>query len=138
MPDINRGTIPAGLKANLMRERMEDKATIANAGSLYVGGLTSTVFVDENGNNLSGYVTEELKPSSTVGLPLVSKGAGAKPAYEPINTVGISNKAVTKDKMGSGTIVTTAGNNDKMILEIAPSTTDPNILEIRYYSDPNQ
>lgn len=96
------GTIPFDplhpLTAKQMRKRMEDKATIANPGSMYTWG--------------SAGVTKEL-PLGLAGLPLVSNGDDHDLSYSPLTNVAFADGAVTKEKLGVGTIVQKNGNNKK-------------------------
>lgn len=125
-------TIPAGLRADLMRHRMEDKATITAIGGLYVGSTSPVNFYDENGNVISAYETELLAPG-TDKYPLVSNGTGQKPSYQQLTSAGIANGAITGDKLGEGTVVNSEGDSAKKTLEIYQSTSDVNILVIKYY-----
>ena len=125
-------TIPAGLKAKDMRERMEDKATITLTGSLYVGGPTAVTYY--NGANhtdpIDAVETVELF-AGAAGLPLVSNGVEEIPSYQAIGTDSIRDDAVTKDKLGNGTVVN--NSNTKKVLSIHPDSSDSKILVIEYY-----
>ncbi len=122
-------TIPGGLRADYMRKRMEDKATINVIGGLYVGSTSST---NLDGTSNTFYVTECLPPSATVGLPLVSNGQNTIPSYQQLNTGGIAPQAVTKAKLGNGTIAA-ADPDHKYTLDITKDSN--NVVTIHYYAE---
>ena len=122
-------TIPEGLRADYMRKRMEDKATITVPGGLYVGGTSSTAV-----NGTSFYPAVCLAPgSNSAGLPLVSNGPNAIPSYQQVNTGGIADQAVTLAKMGNGTVVA-ADSTKQYVLSVENDSNDANVLVIRYYA----
>ena len=126
-----RGTIPAGLRADYMRKRMEDKATIHVTGSLYVGGDTTIQLHEDNTNTtIDAQETVELVPGGA-GLPLVSKGSEQIPEYTTIKTAGIADAAITKAKLGNGAVINGNDDGNKKILKIE---TDGDVLTIRYYN----
>ena len=118
-------TIPDGLRADLMRARMEDKATITAIGGLYVGGTNPINYVGSGGSIIPAYETECLPPG-TSGYPLVSNGAGEKPSYKQVTNNGIEDEAVTGAKLGQGTIVALDGTK-KYVLDISASNRVLNI-----------
>ena len=62
MADKNENVIPAGLRADIMRKRMEDKNTLQNKGSLYIG--TGEKETDKDTNEIM-YKTEELQKGNS-------------------------------------------------------------------------
>ena len=128
-------TIPNGLRADHMRARMEDKASILHVGGLYVGGLASVTYVndeDDPSADITAYETIELYPTiNDIGLPLVSNGAGAIPSYRQIGASSLVNGTITKDKLSNGTIVNTG--NTKKVLNIHEDPNNSDILVIEFY-----
>ncbi len=125
-------TIPAGLRADHMRTRMEDKAVVQHAGGLLVGGTTSvTYYISENPSTTDHfYDTVELEPGAA-GTVLTSKGSGQIPEYKLISADSIADGAITANKLGNGTVLA-ADTMHKYALSVAPST-DVNILRINFY-----
>ena len=124
-------TIPAGLRADLMRNRMEDKATIQTTGSLYVGGTSPVTYYDEHGNPLSRFITEMLEPGDA-GKVLMSNGANTKPSYQTVGTNSIADNAVSYAKLGTGTIVP-SDSTHQYVLNVERDANDTNVLVIQYY-----
>lgn len=92
-------TIEAGLRADVMRKRMEDKNTLTTKGALYVGsGTSSTV----NGTVI--YNTQALTASGSTGYVLCSNGANQIPSYQRVGTNGIADGAITNDKIALNAI----------------------------------
>lgn len=120
-------TIPGGLRIDLMRERMEDKATINCIGGLYVGGTTRVTFNNGGSATVQAYATQCLAPG-TAGLPLVSNGSNAVPSYQKLTAVGIMDRAVTAAKLGAGTVVSSDGV--RKVLNIQGS--DDGVLTISF------
>lgn len=124
-------TIPAGLRADYMRQRMEDKATITTAGGLYVGGTTSTSYMNPDGSTTLAVETEQLPPGPE-GYPLVSNGPSTKPSYQQITSSMIANGSISKNKV-SGLVTTVDGQSTKT-LSIRQDPNDSNVLEIKFYT----
>ena len=128
--------IPAGLRADHMRERMEDKATIKHSGALYVGSKTPVTFIDdETGTRppIDAYETVELVPELVnMGLPLVSNGENEIPSYQPLGTIAIMDGAITSDKLGDGTVISDDPQQTRKRLSIHPKNGDSSILVIEY------
>lgn len=120
-------TIPAGLRADIMRQRMEDKNTITAPGGLYVGGSTSVTVGGE-----TFYPTVMLSPG-TAGYPLVSMGNTVTYAQLPSN--GIAPGAATAEKLGTGTIVTSSSSASRHILDVKPDTNDSHVLIIEFHAE---
>lgn len=125
-------TIPEGLRADYMRERMEDKATITAIGGLYIGGPTATYYHNNDGTMTPEcHETIVLAPApNSTGLPLVSNGPNAVPSYQQLGSIGIAPEAVTKAKLGNGTVASADGNH-KYVLDITKDSN--NIVTIHYY-----
>lgn len=127
-------TIPKGLRADYMRQRMEDKATITSAGGIYVGRTAITLHGDRNGNT-SGTITAyetDCQPLGGAGLPLVSNGtSGGWPylSYKALGTAGVADNAINYAKLGAGTVVS-PNNNKKKVFD---AYMDGDILIITYY-----
>lgn len=91
--------IPHGLRADLMRKHMENKNTLTQKGSLYIG--TGEEYA-ENSPDYFGtvhcYKTAELTPIDAIGKPLVSKGKvnNVQQGIEwgQVSALGIANQAV--------------------------------------------
>lgn len=101
-------TIPAGLRADLMRKRMEDKATMTAIGGIYMGSPTaSSDLTSTNYSDISGtvYETTCLVPGAS-GLPLVSNGLGQQVGYSQLTGAGIASGAITADKISDNAVTT--------------------------------
>lgn len=134
-------TIPAGLRSDLMRARMEDKATIQHTGSLYMGGSTPVVYKGISGGqvvDISGYATEELQPGPA-GYPLVSNGAGRPLSYQQIDVSTLGERIITRDKLGNGTVCMPSGYGAvKYFLDIMEDPADDEILLIKFYPEEDE
>lgn len=120
-------TIPAGLRADVMRQRMEDKNTIKVPGALYVGGPTSVTVGGE-----TFYPTVRLEPGPS-GWPLVSMGNTV--TYAQLPSRGIADGAVTAAKLGTGTIVASNSSASKHVLDIRPDANDSHVLIIEFHAE---
>ena len=116
--------IPAGLRADYMRQRMEDQTTINVQGGLYVGGDTLKTV-----NGVDFYPTKCVAPG-TAGYPLVSTGTTVE--YAQIKTGAIDDAAVTSAKLGTGTIVP-SDTTKKYTLDIRVDGNDSHVLIIEYH-----
>lgn len=125
--------IPAGLRADYMRKRMEDKATITVTGGLYVGGTTRTTYMNPNGITIPAVVTEQLPPGPS-GYPLVSNGAGNKPTYQQIVNNMILDHSISPTKIQSLVI---DANDVPHVLKVQVHPSNSAILQILYYPESN-
>lgn len=125
--------IPPGLRADHMRERMEDKATIQHTGGMYVGSTETFEYYDIEGDDPKiAYKTIELYPTdASRNLPLVSNGDGQIPSYQLLTAGGIADGAITRELLGSGTVICGTGSGKK-VLSIEEDQNDSNILVIRF------
>ncbi len=89
-------TIPTGLRADFMRKRIVDKATIKNIGSLYVGSGTNMDYGDVQGREIN-----ELPPGSA-GQILYSTSNGIE--YHTLTTNDFPDRTIGWNKLGSGAI----------------------------------
>ena len=128
-------TIPAGLRADHMRARMEDKATIQHTGGLYVGGTEQVTYYESEGDRpttITAYDTVELYPTdASRNLPLVSNGEGQIPSYQLLTAGGIADGAITRELLGKGTVICATASGKK-VLSIEEDQNDSNILVIRF------
>ena len=120
-------TIPAGLRADLMRQRMEDKNTITAPGGLYVGGPTRVTV-----GGVDFYPTIMLPPGPS-GWPLVSTGTTVD--YMQLPSHGIANGAATAEKLGTGTIVTSSSSASRHVLDVRPDANDSHVLIIEFHAE---
>lgn len=132
-------TIPAGLRSDYMRARMEDKATIKNIGGLYMGSTQAVTFkdADSSGNpqaDIHAYATRELVPGEA-GLPLVSNGLGRELSYRSIGLDAVGDKTITALKLGAGTLITSESETSRYVLDISEDPNDSNVLVIRFYPE---
>ena len=103
-------TIPEGLRADYMRQRMLDKATITSIGGLYFGSRYGETYQGES--LINGYRIAQLSPSaekyalSVRVLPYtpLTKGNIAL-EYRQIPEVGFVNGSITAAKIGDGGII---------------------------------
>lgn len=132
-------TIPAGLRADYMRARMEDKATIQHTGGLYMGSTQAVTYRDINNGTatvVNAYATKELEPG-TAGMPLISNGPGNELSYGPLTSSGIANNTITLNQLGNGTIGTNSGSNARYIFNISEDPDDDEVLVIEFYPESN-
>lgn len=92
--------IKTGLRADIMRTQMETKNSLTTKGSIYVGTGNKTTIAGED-----CYQTDRLNPSSTKGVPLVSKGLSSG------NYQGVEYAPVSSDGIGAQTVIGAAGTN---------------------------
>ena len=89
-------TIQNNLKANIMREHMEDKNTLNSKGSLYVGlGTTHSVsseIIQE---------TDKLSVGSNNQVLIADSSTSSGLKYGLIQAANISDEAITKEKINS-------------------------------------
>ena len=91
-------TISAGLRADVMRSMMEDKNTLSQKGSLYVGsGTTTTV------GGVTIYNTQALNPGSADTV-LCSTGTSSIPQYKKLTADNLANGCITNVKIADGAI----------------------------------
>lgn len=122
--------IEAGLRADIMRERIEDKNSLTKKGDLYVGtGKSKTV------QDSKIYETGTLSiPSGCEGYPLV---------VDSTSPYGLTYKKIQASGLGNilygGVTLLGSSNGSKIITGIYQTngainvyTTDPNQLTVRY------
>lgn len=99
--------IDTGLRADVMRKRIEDKNTLQHKGSLYVGtGTYSSTEID--GITFKDYETTELYPASEeeFGLPIIAdSNASLGIKFSKINgALGIEDGIISSDLIADHTI----------------------------------
>ena len=126
-------TIPAGLRVDYMRERMEDKATITVPGGIYVGGATPKTYHNADGSTITGYETVCLPPGAD-GLPLIAKTVDGVKTLEhaQIGADAIADNAMTQAKFGVGTVVSADNNAGPYYFKVT-SDSDEKVCKITYY-----
>ena len=134
MSEISSGTIPAGLRADIMRTSMENKNTLRDIGALYVGtGTKTSITAGEESYEIP--VTAALTPG-TINYPLVSNGPGAGIEYRQLTPEGFSlnNNRTT---IGNGVTLSAADGQFNHLYYVVAEYTDGNVFSPVFYINSN-
>ena len=123
----NNHVIQPGLRADIMRNLMETKNTLSNAGSIYVGTGEYTSMGPTGDDSIKVYKTKELKIGSG-GQLLSANASGNGLEYRYIGALNFGGDKEVEKFLRSYTALfkteTVIGHNDSLLIKLK-SDSDP-------------